>query len=291
MKKKLCKMFGCVLFASLVCLLTPSIAKAAVKRFPTETDSTTFTGNVDMDHDGKSDSIRVHTVKDSDEYVKSLTITMNGKTVYTPNVTDLYYVNFHVNYVKMSKNREFIQLLGIGLSDYAEFNRILVYDKQTQKFRCINDFTKLNYESLEIVSASKNKITLRHRKTFPETSWVTWTLPYKYKKGKFVLASSTSKTVKSMMTNAVQNKYTKYYKKGQFVTAKKVTFYKKVNRKKVAFRVPKGKVVTLKKLRLSKSKIYLQFKYGKKYGYLRVNRANYNFDKPIFQDVNSRLAG
>lgn len=41
----------------------------------------------------------------------------------------------------------------------------------------------------------------------------------------------------------------------------------------------------------SKKKIYLQFKYGKKYGYLRVNRANYNFEKPLFQNVNSRLSG
>lgn len=79
--------------------------------------------------------------------------------------------------------------------------------------------------------------------------------------------------------------------KNKFITAKKVTFYKKAGSKKVAFRVPKGKAVTLKKLIYSKKKIYLQFKYGKKYGYLRVNRANYNFEKPLFQNVNSRLSG
>lgn len=79
--------------------------------------------------------------------------------------------------------------------------------------------------------------------------------------------------------------------KNKFITAKKVTFYKKAGSKKVAFRVPKGKAATLKKLTYSKKKIYLQFKYGKKYGYLHVNRANYNFEKPLFQNVNSRLAG
>lgn len=285
MKKKLCKMFGCILFASLVCLLTPSVAKASVKRFPTIAGSTTLSGEVDMDHDGKADSIRVHTFKDSEGYIDHLTVTMNGKTVYTPNVTDLYCYKFDVNYVKMSKSREFIQLLGTGLSDYSEFNRILVYDKQTQKFRCINDFAKLNYEASEIVSASKNKIVLRHCQNISETSWVTWTFPYKYKKGKFVLASSTSKTVKSMMTNAVQNKYTKYYKKGQFVTAKKLTFYKKVNRKNVAFRVPANKAVTLKKLYISKGKYYMQFKYKKKKGWIRVNTKNYNSNKPWFKDI------
>ena len=88
-----------------------------------------------------------------------------------------------------------------------------------------------------------------------------------------------------------KDKYSRYFAKNKFITAKKVTFYKKAGSKKVAFRVPKGKAVTLKKLIYSKKKIYLQFKYGKKYGYLRVNRANYNFEKPLFQNVNSRLSG
>ena len=57
----------------------------------------------------------------------------------------------------------------------------------------------------------------------------------------------------------------------------------------IAFRVPKGKAVTLKKLIYSKKKIYLQFKYGKKYGYLRVNRANYNFEKPVIETQNKNL--
>ena len=70
----------------------------------------------------------------------------------------------------------------------------------------------------------------------------------------------------------------------QVYHCQKVTFYKKAGSKKVAFRVPKGKAVTLKKLIYSKKKIYLQFKYGKKYGYLRVNRANYNFEKPHFSE-------
>jgi len=59
----------------------------------------------------------------------------------------------------------------------------------------------------------------------------------------------------------------------------------------VEYAQKKGKAVILKKLTYSKKKIYLQFKYGKKYGYLHVNRANYNFEKPLFQNVNSRLAG
>ena len=73
-----------------------------------------------------------------------------------------------------------------------------------------------------------------------------------------------------------------------FVTAKKLRFY---NGKKLAFTVPKGKQVTLKKLTLSKGNIYLQFQYGKKTGWAHVNGTKYNFSKPWFQGVNARLAG
>ena len=76
--------------------------------------------------------------------------------------------------------------------------------------------------------------------------------------------------------------------KNIFVTAKKLRFY---NGKKLAFTVPKGKQVTLKKLTLSKGNIYLQFQYGKKTGWISVNNKNYDFESPYFKKVNSRLAG
>lgn len=134
-------------------------------------------------------------------------------------------------------------------------------------------------------------ITVKHRVQPMETGWINWTLPFKYSKQKFIRTASSTKTVRSELGQNRKDKYSKYFAKNKFITAKKVTFYKKAGSKKVAFRVPKGKAVTLKKLTYSKKKIYLQFKYGKKYGYLRVNRANYNFEKPLFQNVNSRLAG
>ena len=73
-----------------------------------------------------------------------------------------------------------------------------------------------------------------------------------------------------------------------FVTAKKLRSY---NGKKLAFTVPKGKQVTLKKLTLSKGNIYLQFQYGKKTGWISVNNKYYDFESQYFKKVNSRLAG
>lgn len=292
MKKKLCKMLGCVLFASLVCLLTPSVAKAAVKNLPATTNSGTLSGEVDMDHDGKADSIRIYISKDCDGYATHLTMTMNGKSVYSPKVTDLYCYMFSAKYFKLANNnQEFIQITGLGMSDYMCFNQILTYDNQTGRMRCINSFANSPLYEKEILSASKTKIVLNHYVQPCETGMIQWKLSYKYKNGKFIPAASSTKTVKSKVATMYKNKYSKYFAKNKFVTAKKVTFYKKAGGKKIAFRVPKGKIVTLKKLTYSKKKIYLQFKYGKKRGYLRVNKEKYNFDKPIFRDVNSRLAG
>ena len=78
------------------------------------------------------------------------------------------------------------------------------------------------------------------------------------------------------------------FRKNIFVTAKKLRFY---NGSKLAFTVPKGKQVTLKKLTLSKNTMYLQFQYGKKTGWLRVNNKDYNYESPYFEVVSRRLAG
>ena len=78
------------------------------------------------------------------------------------------------------------------------------------------------------------------------------------------------------------------FRKNIFVTEKKLRFY---NGSKLAFSVPKGKQVTLKKLTLSKNTMYLQFQYGKKTGWLRVNNKDYNYESPYFKVVSRRLAG
>lgn len=156
----------------------------------------------------------------------------------------------------------------------------LLITKKSNQFRVVKSFNDRSSYAEEIVTANKKGITVKHRVQPMETGWINWTLPFKYSKQKFIRTASSTKTVRSELGQNRKDKYSRYFAKNKFITAKKV-----------AFRVPKGKAVTLKKLIYSKKKIYLQFKYGKKYGYLRVNRANYNFEKPLFQNVNSRLSG
>ena len=96
-----------------------------------------------------------------------------------------------------------------------------------------------------------------------ETGWINWTLPYKYSKQKFIRTASSTKTVRSELGQNRKDKYSRYFAKNKFITAKKVTFYKKASSKKVAFRVPKGKAVTLKKLIYSRKRFIYSLNTGR----------------------------
>lgn len=287
MKEKLSKFLGCCLFAVTLCLLTPSLTKAAVKNIPQQKNSNSFAANVDMNGDKKADSIVIKASKEKENsYVSQYTIYMNKKAVTAVNLSDFYCNYFTVKYVKMSNSREFLQIIGHGDNDYIVYNELLAYSKKTKQFYTVNSFHESNIYATEIISANKNGLVIRHSDQPAETGWLFWTLPYKYQKGKFVPTTTSTNTVKSGIAGSRKDKYSKYFAKNKFVAAKKLTFY---NGNKVAFRVNKGKVVTLTKLSLSKNKIYLQFQYGKKKGWIRVNHPNYDSAHPLFQSVNSRL--
>lgn len=248
--------------------------------------------NCYLTDDENADSVIIRTTPDQEGwYINRFTIYLNGKrtTEISLRDHDCYYLT--VKYAKMSTQHTFIQIIGRGENDYVTYNEIFTYNKKSNQFRVVKSFNDRSSYAEEIVTANKKGITVKHRVQPMETGWINWTLPFKYSKQKFIRTASSTKTVRSELGQNRKDKYSRYFAKNKFITAKKVTFYKKAGSKKVAFRVPKGKAVTLKKLIYSKKKIYLQFKYGKKHGYLRVNRANYNFEKPLFQNVNSRLSG
>ena len=134
----------------------------------------------------------------------------------------------------------------------------LLITKKSNQFRVVKSFNDRSSYAEEIVTANKKGITVKHRVQPMETGWINWTLPFKYSKQKFIRTASSTKTVRSELGQNRKDKYSRYFAKNKFITAKKVTFYKKTGRKKVAF---------------------------------RVNQANYNFEKPLFQNVNSRLSG
>lgn len=265
----------------MICLSFSTIANAAsVKDIPVKK-----TISADITGDGKADKILITTTMDDDFRVKKLKVTVNKKTAFSKNCTDSGINYITAKYAKMTNKNEFIQLMGIGDNDYIVFNQIYKYNNTSKKLYSVS---KLDNTACEIVSAKKNRLTLHHGEQPAETGWLTWKMSYKFRNNKLVLTNATTSTVKSTIGYSRKDSYSKLFCKNIFVTAKKLRFY---NGKKLAFTVPKGKQVTLKKLTLSKGNIYLQFQYGKKTGWISVNNKNYDFESPYFKKVNSRLAG
>lgn len=226
-----------------------------------------------------------HLRMDKDFRVKKLKVTVNKKTAFTKNCTDIGINYITAKYAKMTNKNEFIQLMGVGDNDYIVFNQIYKYNNKSKKLYPVSN---LDDSAYEIISAKKKSLTIYHSEQPSETGWINWNMTYKFRNNKLVLTNTTTSTVKSSIGYDQKDTYSKLFRKNIFVTAKKLNFY---NGKKLAFAAPKGKQVTLKKLTLSKGNIYLQFQYGNKTGWIRVNNRNYNFESPYFQKVNSRLAG
>ena len=224
----------------MLCLSFSTITNAAsVKDIPVKK-----TISADITGDGKADKILITTTMDDDFRVKKLKVTVNKKTAFNKNCTDSGINYITAKYAKMTNKNEFIQLMGIGDNDYIVFNQIYKYNNTSKKLYSIS---KLDNTACEIVSAKKNRLTLHHGEQPAETGWLTWKMSYKFRNNKLVLTNATTSTVKSTIGYSRKDSYSKLFRKNIFVTAKKLRFY---NGKKLAFTVPKGKQVTLKKLTL-----------------------------------------
>lgn len=265
----------------MMCLSFSTTTKAAsVKNIPVKK-----TISADITGDGKADQILIQTTMDKYDQVQKFKIKVNKKwaLIKTLSNQDVNYIT--AKYAKMTNSKEFIQIIGIGPNDYVTFNQIYKYNNTSKKLYLVSN---LNDTANAITSATKNSLVLTHSTQPSETGWISWKMSYVFRNNKLVLSNSTTSTVKSIIGNGQKDYYSKLFQKNIFVTAKKMSFY---NGKKLAYSVPANTKVTLKKLTMSNGKIYLQFQYGKKTGWISVNNKNYNYESPYFKAVNSRLAG
>lgn len=222
MKRNVCRILGCFLFAFTLCIMTPSFAKASVKNIPQTKTSGTYVGNVDLTGDENADSVIIRTTPDQEGwYINRFTIYLNGKrtTEISLRDHDCYYLV--VKYAKMSTQHTFIQIIGRGENDYVTYNEIFTYNKKSNQFRVVKSFNDRSSYAEEIVTANKKGITVKHRVQPMETGWINWTLPFKYSKQKFIRTASSTKTVRSELGQNRKDKYSKYFAKNKFITAKK----------------------------------------------------------------------
>ncbi len=225
----------------------------------------------DIDGDNKKDKITVNAVQNSYSMVQSIKVSVNGKSALTISGNSETCYGVSVYYIKMSKTKEFLQIMGHGDDNWRTVNAIYRYNKKTGKLKKVLELTSGLSSAGNVVKATSKSIQIGHSYQTPETGWVNWKYTYTFKNGKFKLKSGTAAVKSSLTTYDNGDGYLKYFKKNKFKAMKQLTFYTSTSQKKKAFTARKGNVLTLKKIKISGKKIYMQFQLGKKKGWKKVD--------------------
>lgn len=292
------------IFAGLVCMAFVLIISAIPAKAATVTKELDYvtgrhTINRDINGDNKKDEITVNAARNSYYMVNSIKVSVNGKNALTISKNSGSYYGVSVYYIKMSKTKEFLQIIGLGDNNWKAVNAIYQYNKKTGKMKKVLELTSGLNSAGSVEKATSKNIQIGHSYQTPETARVNWKYTYTFKNGKFKLKSSTAAVKSSLTTYDNGDGYFKYFKKSKFKAMKSLTFYTSTSQKKKAFTARKGNVLTLKKIKVSGKKVYMQFQLGKKTGWKKVDNDyskiyNYTMNGVTggwFYGVRDRLAG
>lgn len=245
------------------------------------------TAQADVDGDGVSNTITAYCTAGENAYTKNVYVKVDGKQALKLDVSQEGIYGFNIVLAESDSNHQCMQIYGQGDNDCINMNRIYKYDSATKTFQeMLNLKEGEGRYSAGITKVTSTGIIVGNSVQPPEIGWTGWNLEYVWQDGKLKLASN-----EGTITNTVMK---------TFRTDRKLTFYKTAGGKKVAFTLKKGKKVKAKKVKMTKIKMYVQFQYGKKKGWLRVNREydevykfdkNYNLKQEYFKNVYKCLAG
>ena len=297
MKSKWKKLFTVVLFLIMALSVQSVSAQAASVKKVCRNVSGNRTFYQDLTGDGKKDQVTLKLYKDSyDNFIEKANVYVNGKKALT--VSGINGYNATVQYIYQAKSREFLQIYFTSDNDYVVKNGLYQYNKKTGKLVKVLNLSEVKGRSGDITSAASKSVKAVFSCQPAETGWIHWTYDYVWKNGKFVLKSNTATVKSSLVSYDPGDGYTKYFKKNQFVAANKRNFYTSTSLSKIAFTANKGDVLTLKKIKISGNRVFLQFKKGSKTGWQKVCRSDvydYTSSDPgktgWFCGVYRRLAG
>ncbi len=223
----------------------------------------TTTVRQDITRDGKKDTLRFKLTMDEEEYaVEKVQVYVNGKKALTLNNKNAYYYSLTVQYLYLSKSREFLQIYGTGDNDYVVSNAIYSYNAKTKKLQKILDLSSSSMIAQDVVSATGSQIRIEYTGQPSETGWLKCRFTYVYKNGGFQLKSNSTTSVKSVLGSFGDYKNDGLgtrFAKNQFVVSNKRTFYTGTSLQQAAFTAQKGDILTLRKLRIIGKNVYLQF--------------------------------
>lgn len=269
MNKKRKRTLVLLLCTVLLCMLgTMSVQAATVKKV-CEYKSKKVTFKKDVTGDGKVDTvIFAPTLDKYGQWIKKIKVSVNGKKVLTLNSTGY---EFSVNYIQLSKNKNFLQIYTHGDSDYVPQNFIYRVDKKGTKLTKMLDLSQGIVRAGGVISAAGNTIKVGYTTQPGETGWVSWNYSYKYSGNKFKRTSSTA-SVKSMLTYDRGDGYTALFRKNQFKACKSIKFYKNTNLSSVSFTAKKNDILKMKKIKVTDKAVYIQFQKGNKTGWQIVKK-------------------
>lgn len=249
----------------------------------------TSTYKWDLTHDGKADSVKFVLTKDRYDYCRKLQINVNGKKAYS--ASNLWAYGFDVQYVKMSKNKEFLCVIGRGDSNTPYIRKIFWYDTTSKKLVMVADLSKYSGAVQKIKKVSGNSMTISYGCGASMIGRIRWDYIYEYNSAKkqFILKNSTA-AVKCAFASSYDpgDGYTSYFKKNKYKTIKSIKAYSNKLCTQKASVIPTGKWLTMKKIYVNKSgKMSIQFKYGTKTVWIPCSDNAYSY----FAGVSRRLAG
>ncbi len=229
-------------------------------------DDRNLTFYKDITGDGKKDEITVKTNLNQYDMIQSTQVFVKGKKALTITKNAGYYYSVDVNYLKMSKSKEFLQIIGYGDNEWRAVNAIYRYDKKNGKLKKVLDLTNGINSASDVVKVTSKNIQVQHSYQPTETGWVNWKYTYIFKNGKFKLKKSTASVKSSLNEYDNGDGYFKYFKDSKFKASKSLTFYTSTSQKKKAFTAKKGSVLKLKKIKVSGKKVYTDQGTGWFYG-------------------------
>lgn len=279
------------LLFSMAWLLLPLKADAAsiTNLSPTRPGSAhRVSKDCDIDGNNSIEKLGVYyTQKDS--YTENIYLSVNGNNSFVLDVSGKYCYAPEVNVVNSDNGNACVQIICHTDNDYVAFNQLFRYDSISNTFSLLLELhSGITKACQEVSKATSNGFIVKNFYQPCEIGWTSWNYTYVWTDGVPILQST-----KNAVTHSI-------FKKNKFTTDKKLTFYKKPGSKKKAFTLKRGKKVTLKYMSLSRKYMYAGFKYGKKIGWLRIDRAYskvYKRDKKTnksrgyFKNVYERLAG
>lgn len=290
--------FKCITLLTMILAFgtaAPALVKAEAGDFWTLTTTREMkrvSEEIDIDGDGTLNTVAVYYRSDSEEkyptgYTQKVYVEVDGKSALVFDTSK--YVGYGAEAVFMDTGAEgmCMQIWAYSDNDYIGYNQLFGYDKDSKSFYKLLDLTKgADRYGEKAIMAEEGRIVVTFGCQPAETGWLHWERAYIWEDGKLVAESDTDTSVSGVVA--------------KYVTDRKLKFYEEPGGKKAAFTLKKGVKVSLKGVKVTKKKMYAQFQYGEKTGWLRIENDYskvYKYDKKgnvkcgYFKGIWKRLVG